>query len=354
VGAITDSDFTDEVWGHLAKPDQKSIAIFSSEVLQGVEDALSLPTGSLGKGKLVTALKRIGFTYVWDRDFFGELGVLGEALFLKNSCDVGKVTPIVSGCSLGFMNFINEYYPKLKHFILHHKRPEDLAKNIGDFSFKKIKKKSHIVVSFLPCISRKYEVRGRIKGVPNWLTVDQALTVRELLKMIKTVSFDLLNLPETPFDQISVPIGNVGLKGTLPRGSIDSMTLRLAEAILGITREGEKGRPYVNKGSAPAIREFKVSYYGKKIDFFLVFGLAAAHEVLSSASNRKVFPSYVRIMCCPQGCLGGGGQSFETIQRSWQERLNTEECTHKELGPEKLSQMEFTLPFFQDYFPLMF
>lgn len=306
VGAIAEKDESEAAF-RLLEGSNATAAIFSAETLAGTEDFLGYPPGSVTPGNMVAALKRLGFFEVLDRAAFARLAARVEAEKLSRALERGGTLPLIAGCAPTFRAFVSARYPEALKFLSNAISPESLFAfwMVDRFRGAPLPRPAR-AVSFQPCLARKLESRASAANQKGGPAVDLALTARELARTLRRASFDLRALPATPFDPLVL-----GPSLTLPDAPAASP---LAEALYAVQREGEKGRPHA-KGPGGALREFYVDFKGEKLLFVLVFGIQAARKVLERVLDGSLKAAYVKIMSCPKGCLGGGGQALETLAR---------------------------------------
>jgi NADH-quinone oxidoreductase subunit G/NADP-reducing hydrogenase subunit HndD len=310
VGAISEKDDTDAALNMANPGGGDSAAISSPGVALGVEDALSYPEGFLSPGKMVSALKRLGFKKIYPREFYIGVGALGEAGTVLERMERGE-KPLISLCSAAARGFFREYYPSLVPLILDNKSPGEI---FGAMSGEICGEGS---VSFHPCLAHKFEKTRAREGGDSPPSL--ALTVRELVRLFKSAGFNFNDLPDLPFDDPlrfkGVPSGSSGGIGEeeLPIGQDHRA---LAGVLYGLFRLGEGVRPFSGGVPSPARRDFeRVLPGGRTVKLTVTFGMAAAGKVAREILGGTFLGDYLRVMSCPFGCASGGGQVKETVSK---------------------------------------
>jgi len=277
VGAIYECDQSAKVLKALGDPAQHTVAELAPSMSKSLGHALNLAPECVTQGKLITALKQMGFDKVFDASFFEDLSIseeIDELLHrIKNS---GKL-PMISGCSPGWNKFAENNFPDIKEHLAACRSSSRifgaLAKENGA-SVVSIKSVVSVTsVSFMPCIAKKLETRILKGGFSR--SVDFSLTVRELAQMIRHAGITFDNLPESPFDTLV----------STPDTQFDP------SLILKNEEEAPKG-----------ITETALDIQGTNVKVMFVRGLSNARNVLESIRNGECDADLVKIMNCPGGC----------------------------------------------------
>ncbi|MDR2350403.1 MAG: (2Fe-2S)-binding protein [Deltaproteobacteria bacterium] len=305
VGALRERDDSGAVLKALDEAGKVKVALLSPEVAPGLEDALGCPRGSVGAGGTITALKRTGFERVFGRDAFLALSALEEAGMFLSSEAPDK--PFVSLCSPRAESFLIRGLPGDSVIVSKAPNPDGIFGGIFGEA---------IAASFLPCVARKSgkESKNPGAGAGEVRGLTFALNSRELARLAKVRGFDLAGLPPSDFDvppeAARVPKNARGI----PEGAREDFA-RIARAIFALDAEGERGRPFsaLRARNAGRVRTLALSG-GKTADFVLVFGTLEAKRVLGEKAKGVARPTRVKVMSCPRGCAGGGGQVRETVR----------------------------------------
>ena len=310
-GALTVRDDTDKVWAALADPNKTVIVQTAPSVRAQLGECFGMPIGTNVEGKMVAALRRMGFDKVFDTDFSADLTIVEEANELVERIKNGGVLPMITSCSPGWVKFCEFYYPDLLEHLSTCKSPQQMmGAVIKTYWAEKngVDPKDIVSVSVMPCTAKKFEI-GRedqsAAGVPD---VDIAITTRELGMMIDRAGLDFKNLPDEEFDNpLSEDTGAAVIFGAT--GGVMEAAVRTANAWLNgadepIELEAVRG----TKG----LKETSVNVGGTELKIAVASGAAAAKYVMDQlkAGNPNGW-GFIEIMGCPGGCVNGGGQPIQ-------------------------------------------
>jgi len=284
VGAIFEYDQCAEVWTALNNKERKTAVLVSAPTAAALDGEFGLAPGTVTGGKIVTALKRMGFYNVYDTDIFTDAAVkqeFGEFLArIKNQKSGEAKLPMISGSAPGLRRFVEQFYPKLANHLYKGKSPQKI---FGDL----MKTCNSAAVSVMPNIAGKFEAQQR-DGKSD---VDTVLIPRELARMMKMSGIDFRGLPETPFDRVkseSIPevTGSIGVMG-----GIDSILRMVHKAYTG-------GNPVALnfKELSQGVKEAEVDLPGTKAKVLLVIGLANARTIMDSVIKGECDAVFVGIM----------------------------------------------------------
>jgi NADH-quinone oxidoreductase subunit G/NADP-reducing hydrogenase subunit HndD len=308
-GAITVKDDTEKVLAAINDPDKIVVVQTAPATRVGLGDLFDLPTGSIVTGKMVTALKMIGFDRVLDTNFTADLTIMEEATEFLRRLTNNIHMPMITSCSPGWINFMEMNYPEL---IQHHstcKSPQQMFGALVKtwYAQKQGIDPSKIVsVSIMPCTAKKYECTRPEMRSSGYQDVDYVLTTRELGQLIKSFGLSFPNLPETPYD----PIMGVGSGA----GTIFGVTGGVMEAAMRTAYEVVTKKPlptieFDNIRGMGGLREAEVDLDGTKLKLAIAHGLGNARKVMEAltAGNPRGW-TFIEVMGCPGGCISGGGQ----------------------------------------------
>ncbi|WP_297131457.1 [Fe-Fe] hydrogenase large subunit C-terminal domain-containing protein, partial [Terrisporobacter sp.] len=207
-GALIEKDNTALAWDALAQKEKPVMVQTAPAVRVGLGEEFGLEPGSISTGKMVAALKALGFDYVFDTNFAADLTIMEEANEFVNRFVKGEKLPILTSCCPAWVNFMEHEYPDLLDHLSTCKSPQSMFSPIARhyFAEKVLNKKPDevIIMSIMPCVAKKYEVSREELGEDGYLDTDLSLTTRELARMIKEAGIDLANLEEAEFDS---PLG---------------------------------------------------------------------------------------------------------------------------------------------------
>lgn len=307
-GAIYEKDNTEEVFEAIADETKHVIVQTAPSVRAALGEEFGLPIGTNVEGKMVAALRRIGFAKVFDTDFAADLTIMEEANeFLERVKNGGKL-PMITSCSPGWVKFCEHYFPDMIENLSSCKSPQQMFGAIAKTYYAEkmgIDPKNIVMVSVMPCTAKKFEI-GRedqdAAGVPD---VDIALTTRELARMIKRVGINFPHLPDEKFDD---PLGRSSGAGTIFGATGGVMEAALRTAVEELTGKPLDNLDFTDVRGIEGIKEAEYDVAGMKVRVAVASGLANARELLNKVRNGEKEYHFIEIMGCPGGCVNGGGQ----------------------------------------------
>lgn len=327
VGAISECDDTEKVWEVLEDPTKFVVVQTAPAIRAALGECFDMPPGTLVKGRMVTALRRLGFDQVFDTNFAADLTIIEEGHELltrlkKKLVDNDEDTklPMFTSCSPGWINYMEHFYPELMDNVSTCKSPQQMFGAVAKTYFAdKIgkKKEDMVVVSIMPCTAKKFECSRDEMTDSGTRDVDYVLTTRELGKMVKQAGIDFANLPDGAMD---APLGiSTGAADIFANtGGVMEAALRTAyEVVTGknlpfdklhVTPvqglEGVKEAQLTIKGALPEWKFLE----GVTLKVAVAHGLGNANKVIESILKGEKEYHFIEIMTCPGGCIGGGGQ----------------------------------------------
>ena len=311
VGALYEKDDTQKVLDAIADP-KKHVAICTAPSVRAtLGECFGYEPGTDVEGKMVAAIKRLGFDGVYDMNLSADLTIMEEATeFLERVQNGGKL-PLITSCSPGWIKFCEHYFPDMTENLSSCKSPQQMFGAMYKTYYAEkagIDPKDIFFVSCIPCTAKKFEV-GRdgqsAAGVPD---VDVAITTRELARMIEKAGIKFTALPDEKFDQ-PFDIGSGA-------GAIFGATGGVMEAALRTAAEVILGKPLEKvdfeevRGTAP-IKRATYKLGDVEIKVAVASGTKNAKELLTRVQNGEEKVDFIEIMCCPGGCVNGGGQPLQ-------------------------------------------
>lgn len=307
-GALLEKDYTDEVFAALADPDKYVVVQTAPAVRAGLGEAFGLPIGTNVQGKMVAALRRLGFKKVFDTDFSADLTILEEAHELIDRISNGGVLPLITSCSPGWIKYCEHYYPDMLDNLSSCKSPQQMFGAVTKTYFAEkmgIDPAKIVMVSVMPCTAKKFEI-GRenqnAAGVPD---VDISITTRELARMIDRVGISFLSLPNEEFDD---PLGRSTGAGVIFGATGGVMEAALRTAVETLTGEQLASLDFKEVRGTRGIKEAVYSVASLDVSVAVASGLANARKLLEDVKSGKANYHFIEIMACPGGCVNGGGQ----------------------------------------------
>ncbi|MBO5412740.1 MAG: iron hydrogenase small subunit [Clostridia bacterium] len=315
VGALKEKDDTQKVWRKIRDKETFVVVQVAPSVRVALGEEFGMPIGTNVKGKMVTALRKLGFDKVFDTNTGADFTIVEEANEFVERVTNGETLPMITSCSPGWVRFIEMNYPKLLGNLSSCKSPHQMFGAILKSYYaeqEKIDPKKMFVVSVMPCVAKKFErTREEMKndGLDN---VDAVITTRELARMIKQANIDFVNLEETEFDNpMGEATGAAAIFGTT--GGVMEAALRTAyEAITG---KELKDIDFMDVRGARGIKKASVTIDGKEIKVVVAHGLGNARRVLDEIKEGRADYQFVEIMACPGGCIMGGGQPIVSSKK---------------------------------------
>ena len=274
-------------------------------------ESFGLEPGSISTGKMVAALKALGFDYVFDTNFAADLTIMEEANEFVNRFVKGKNLPILTSCCPAWVNFMEHEYPDLLQHLSTCKSPQSMFSPIARhyFAEKVLNKKPDevIVMSIMPCVAKKYEVSREELGRDGYLDTDISLTTRELARMIKEAGIELDNLEEAEFDSpLGYSTGAADIFGAT--GGVLEAALRTAYH--DITKEEAPSLDFKEVRGMTGIKEASLEIAGHTVNVAATSSLGNARKLMDELRQGNSKYHLIEIMACPGGCVSGGGQPY--------------------------------------------
>ncbi len=321
VGALYENDETEKVWQAIAAKDNHVLVQVAPAVRVALGEESGLAPGSITTGKMVAALRRLGFDKVFDTDFAADVTIMEEGSELLERMSHGGTLPLITSCSPGWVNFVETFYPDLLDNVSTCKSPQQMFGALAKSYYPQkagIDPANIVSVSIMPCTAKKYEsARPEMNG-SGYRDVDIVLTTRELARMIKQAGFDFNKLTEEDFDApLGLSTGAAVIFGT--SGGVMEAALRTVyEVVTGkelanVDFEGVRG--------LTGVKEAEVDLDGTKVKVAIANGLKNARVILDKIRAGDCEYQFVEIMCCPGGCIGGGGQPWGTTKATKEARM---------------------------------
>jgi len=311
VGALTEKDDTDKVWAALADPTKHVVVQTAPSIRATLGECFGMPIGTNVEGKMVAALRRLGFDKVFDTDFAADLTIVEEANELVERINNGGTLPMITSCSPGWVKFCEFYYPDLIKHLSSCKSPQQMAGAVIKTYYANkmgIDPKDIVSVSVMPCTAKKFEI-GRedqsAAGVPD---VDVALTTRELARMIERAGLKFTALPDEEFDS---PLGDDTGAAVIFGATGGVMEAALRTANDWLTGKDNLDVDFHAVRGTESIKEATVNINGTDIKVAVASGAGAAQKVMEKIKNGEADWTFVEIMGCPGGCVNGGGQPIQ-------------------------------------------
>jgi NADP-reducing hydrogenase subunit HndD len=330
-GALTERNYIEEVWNAIYNPAKFVVVQTAPATRVALGEDLGIEVGHRVTGKMVSALKKVGFNKVLDTDFTADLTILEEGTELLTRLkkalvdkDEKVVLPMMTSCSPGWIKFQEHMFPGLLDNLSTCKSPQQMFGSLAKTYYAdkiNIKAENMIVVSIMPCTAKKFECNRSEMRDSGYKDVDYVLTTRELAMMIKQAGIDFEKLEDESYDSI--------LGESTGAAVIFGATGGVMEAALRTAHEIITGRevPFTNLNIKPVrgmegVKEATIKIKNVKPEWEFLEGVelnvAVAHGLANAKKLMKLVESghsnyhFIEIMGCPGGCIGGGGQPIPT------------------------------------------
>jgi NADP-reducing hydrogenase subunit HndD len=322
VGAIYEKDDTSKVWDALENPDLHVIIQTAPAVRVALGEEFSMKDGTIVTGKMVSALRKLGFDKVFDTDFAADVTIMEEGSELIKRIQNNGALPMMTSCSPGWINFVEKFYPEFIDNLSTCKSPQQmfgaLAKTYYAEKFG-IPAESIFVVSIMPCTAKKYECMRPEMNSTGTQDVDAALTTRELARMIKEAGFDITKLDEEEFDApLGISTGAAVIFGAT--GGVMEAAVRTVHKV--VTGNELENIDFDVVRGLSGIKEAEVDLNGAKVKLAVVNGLKNARILLEKIKKGECDYTFIEVMSCPGGCIGGGGQPYLSSEETKQKRVD--------------------------------
>ncbi len=309
VGALQERESIDDVWDAIADPQKVVVVQTAPAVRVALGEEFGMPIGTRVTGKMVSALRMLGFDKVFDTDFGADLTIMEEGTELITRLTSGEQLPLMTSCCPGWVKFVEGQFPDLIPNLSSAKSPHEMEGAIIKSYFAKkmnVNPQDIVVVSIMPCVGKKYEQQREELSVEGMQDVDYVLTTRELARMIKQLGIDFVDLKEGEFDD---PFGRGSGAGVIfgATGGVAEAALRTVYEILA----GEEldTIEYTAVRGLDGIKENELELpNGQKIRTAVIHGLANARKVMDHIRKGEKNYDFIEVMACPGGCIAGGGQ----------------------------------------------
>ena len=311
-GALHEKENINDVWVKLKDPDSYVVVQTAPSVRVALGEEFGMKIGTNVAGKMVTALKRLGFDKVFDTNTGADFTIMEEANEFVERFKQNQTLPMITSCCPAWVKFIEMNYPELLPHLSSCKSPHEMFGALVKSYYaekEKIDPKKIVVVSVMPCIAKKFETQREELSNNGLSNVDYTITTRELARMIKQANIDFVKLEDSSFDNpMGEATGAAAIFGTT--GGVMEAALRTAQDIL--TGKDLEKIEFEQVRGKKQIRKATVEIAGKQIKVATASGLANARKVLEEIKSGKADYQFVEIMACPGGCIMGGGQPIKS------------------------------------------
>lgn len=317
VGALHEKQDIDKVWEAIYDPEKVVLVQTAPAVRVALGEDFNMPIGTPVTGKMVTALKMLGFDKVFDTDTAADLTIMEEVSELIDRVRGGGKLPLITSCSPGWIKFCEHNYPEMLENVSSCKSPHQMFGAVLKSYYAEkndIDPKSIVTVSIMPCTAKKFEAARPEMEVDGLRDVDYVLTTRELGQMIYDVGIDFPSLGDSTFDN---PFGKATGAGVIfgATGGVMEAALRTAADLL--TDTSADNIEYEAVRGLEGIKIAKIQIADLTLRAAVAHGLGNARKLMEAIKNGEEF-HFIEIMACPGGCVNGGGQPLQLSDvRNW-------------------------------------
>ena len=310
-GAIAEKDQTQQIWDALGDPTKHVIVQTAPSIRATLGEAFGYPVGTNVTGKMVAALRRIGFEKVFDTDLAADMTIVEEAHEFVERVQNGGVLPMITSCSPGWVKYCEHYYPDMIPNLSTCKSPQQMfGATVKTWYAQKMgwDPKDVYVVGVMPCTAKKFEVQREDEDAAGVPDVDVSITTRELARMINRAGILFKDLPDEEFDN---PLGE-----STGAAVIFGATGGVMEAALRTAAEWVGGKPlesvdFKEVRGTDGVKEATYQVGDLTVNVAVASGLANARTVLERVRRGEANYHFIEIMACPGGCVNGGGQPVQ-------------------------------------------
>nr|NQU89984.1 iron hydrogenase small subunit [Bacteroidota bacterium] len=315
-GALTEVDHTNQLINDLADPEKTVIVQTAPAVRAALGEEFGMKPGTLVTGKMVSALRELGFDHVFDTDFAADLTIMEEGTELLDRLtkhlngDETAQLPILTSCCPAWVKFFEHQFPEMKDIPSTSRSPQQMFGAVTKTWFADkigIDRKKMVVVSIMPCVAKKYECSRDEFKVDSNPDVDYSVSTRELANFIKRANIDFNSLTDDDFDQ---PMGESTGASVIfgATGGVIEAAIRTAyEVYTGKTLEKVD---FEELRGMEGLRSATIDFNGLPLNIGIAHGLGNARKLLEEIKSGKSKYHAIEIMACPGGCIGGGGQPY--------------------------------------------
>ena len=310
-GAIYEKDDTAKVLEAINDPEKFVVVHTAPSIRVTLGECFGMHIGTNVQGKMVAALRRLGFDKVFDTDFGADLTIVEEANEFLGRVQNGGVLPMITSCSPGWIKYCEHYYPDMLDHLSTCKSPQQMSGAIIKTWYAEkmgIDPKDIVVVGIMPCTAKKFETKRNDQAASGYPDVDYSLTTRELGRMIESAGIYFKHLPDEEFDN---PLGDSTGAAVIFGATGGVMEAALRTAVEKLSGEELKSLDFTEVRGTDGIKEASYTVNGMEIKVCVVSGLANANTIMEKVKNGTADYHFIEIMGCPGGCVNGGGQPIQ-------------------------------------------
>ena len=310
-GAIVEKDDTGKVLEAINDPKKFVIVNTAPSIRATLGEAFGMHIGTNVEGKMVAALRRLGFDKVFDTDFAADLTIMEEANELIDRFTNGGVLPMITSCSPGWIKYCEHYFPDQLDHLSSCKSPQQMFGAIMKTYYAEkegLDPKDIVVVGVMPCTAKKFETKRDGESASGYPDVDIAITTRELARMIESAGIYFRHLPDEKFDS---PFGESTGAATIFGATGGVMEAALRTAVEKLTGKELEVVDFTEVRGMNGIKEAEYDIAGKKVKVAVASGTKNAKVLMDKVRSGESEYLFIEIMGCPGGCINGGGQPIQ-------------------------------------------
>lgn len=307
-GALREKDDTPKVLEAINDPEKYVVVQTAPAVRAALGEEFGLPIGTDVEGKMVAALRRLGFDKVFDTDFSADLTIMEESNELIERITNGGALPMITSCSPGWVKYCEHYYPEQLDHLSTCKSPQQMfGATLKTWYAQKmdIDPAKIVSVSVMPCTAKKFEVGREDQSASGYADVDISITTRELARMIKSAGISFNSLPDETYDS---PLGEGSGAAVIFGATGGVMEAALRTAVEKITGQALDNVDFTEVRGMEGVKEATYTVGDLSIKVAVASGTKNAKTLMEQIKNGTSEYQFIEIMGCPGGCINGGGQ----------------------------------------------
>lgn len=307
-GALREKDDTPKVLEAINDPEKYVVVQTAPAVRAALGEEFGLPIGTDVEGKMVAALRRLGFDKVFDTDFSADLTIMEESNELIERITNGGALPMITSCSPGWVKYCEHYYPDQLDHLSTCKSPQQMfGATLKTWYAQKmdIDPAKIVSVSVMPCTAKKFEVGRDDQSASGYADVDISITTRELARMIKSAGISFNSLPDETYDS---PLGEGSGAAVIFGATGGVMEAALRTAVEKITGQALESVDFTEVRGMDGVKEATYTVGDLSVKVAVASGTKNAKTLMEQIKNGTSEYQFIEIMGCPGGCINGGGQ----------------------------------------------
>ena len=319
-GALREKDDTPKVLEAINDPEKYVVVQTAPAVRAALGEEFGLPIGTDVEGKMVAALRRLGFDKVFDTDFSADLTIMEESNELIERITNGGALPMITSCSPGWVKYCEHYYPEQLDHLSTCKSPQQMfGATLKTWYAQKmdIDPAKIVSVSVMPCTAKKFEVGREDQSASGYADVDISITTRELARMIKSAGISFNSLPDETYDS---PLGEGSGAAVIFGATGGVMEAALRTAVEKITGQALDNVDFTEVRGMEGVKEATYTVGDLSIKVAVASGTKNAKTLMEQIKNGTSEYQFIEIMGCTGGCINGGGQPIHDGQEFAEKR----------------------------------